>query len=90
MTREINLTRGYQAIVDDDDFERFGDVLWQAVGRAPYIYASHAWRDGVGEDAPVRKRYLHREIAGAGPGVPVRPINGNPLDCRRENLRLCK
>jgi hypothetical protein len=33
--------------------------------------------------------YLHRAITGAGPGQVVDHVNGNPLDNRRDNLRIC-
>lgn len=35
-----------------------------------------------------RTFYLHREIVEARPGVEVDHRNGDPLDCRRENLRV--
>lgn len=39
----------------------------------------------------VRRRsyFLHRLLLNAPKGVLVDHINGEPLDCRRENLRLC-
>lgn len=36
-----------------------------------------------------RHELLHRVIIGALPGQVVDHINGDPLDCRRENLRIC-
>lgn len=62
-------------------------------GRAWYI---HSDRDGrfymIGSNwinGRTVKRYLHRVIMNAPPGVEVDHINGDTLDNRRCNLRLC-
>lgn len=80
--RQIVLTRGLVALVDDEDFLRFGAVKWHAHESGPGLF--YAMRDKSG-----RKVYLHREILAAAPGVAVDHVNGDRLDCRRENLRLC-
>lgn len=84
--REIPLSRGLVAIVDDEDFERFGALRWHAHESAPGLF--YAMR-GVGVRPNHRKVYLHREIMDAERGVAVDHVNGNRLDCRRSNLRLC-
>lgn len=80
---EIPLGRpGVFATVDDCD-ARWARLKWHASGDGP-IYAICNLRDETGRHI-VR---LHRVILGAPKGVEVDHINGDGLDCRRENLRL--
>lgn len=82
MTKEIPLTRGYVALVDDDDFDRVAARHWYASsGRGGPIYAITS----VGN----AKISLHRFILSARPGSYVDHKNRNGLDCRKENLRFC-
>lgn len=78
--KEIKLTQGKVAVVDDDDFNFLSQHRWHymTVGYA-------ARRDGrVGWKVV----YLHRLIIGAKKGEEVDHINGNTLDCRKGNLRI--
>lgn len=82
--REIALTRGLVAIVDDEDYERLSSLKWRAqtTGSRRHIYASTRTKDGV-------LLMMHREIAGALPGESVDHENGDTLDNRRCNVRRC-
>ncbi len=82
--KEIALSKGYKAIVDDEDFERLSKYKWHIHlnGKKNLIYAS---RYGVG-NVTIR---MHREIMNAPIGVYVDHINHNTLDNRKQNLRLC-
>lgn len=72
--RELPLTRGQVALLDDDDWDRVVAVgRWQAL---PHHSSGHyAFRKGV---------YLHCFVMGRSR---VDHINGNKLDCRKSNLR---
>jgi len=79
--REIPLTKGTATIVDDCDYEELAKHKWyNCVG-----YASR--RQGT------RKAhtdyFMHREIMNPPIGMIVDHINGDRLDNRRENLRVC-
>ncbi len=79
----IELTRGYTAIVDDCDFEYLSGFTWYAQVIGKKIYAARRPVSGM--------IYLHREIfrLEKGDKREVDHINGNTLDNRRENIRLC-
>jgi len=81
----IRLVNGGAAIVDDDDFERFGGFLWkQHLG-----YAVRHGHRTPGKQGPTLR--LHRCIMNLKVGDPreVDHRNHNKLDCRKDNLRVC-
>jgi len=83
---EIPLTRGYVALVDPEDFERFGPLKWTAQVQGPGL--RYAYRNVLQSSGKLRTIYLHRLILQAPDGMTVDHINGNGLDNRRQNLRL--
>jgi HNH endonuclease/AP2 domain len=80
--KEIPLSDGSVALVDDDDYEWASQFSWSANGNGYAVRGVH-----IG-NRKYRKIYLHREIIGAKKGQKVDHINGNKLDNRKENLRL--
>ena len=85
--KEIQLTKGQFAIIDDDDYEMISKNKWAAShGEVGKIYAVKTLNMGGGR----RKRiYMHRVIMNAPLDKQVDHKNGNKLDNRRSNLRLC-
>ena len=88
------VVKGYKIAVDFDDFEKVSCLSWEVIKRSDtYIYFRARLR-GVdpetGEKLYKKKVYLHRYIMGiTDPSVVVDHINGNTLDNRKENLRVC-
>lgn len=83
MTREIVTKKNERIIVDDDDFDVLSKYSWMLVGKG------YAARNGVGEDGKKKTIYIHRQIMQAPKGTCVDHINGDKLDNRRANLRIC-
>jgi hypothetical protein len=83
--KTINLTRGFVTIVDDEDHEALARFRWYASGKPPYIYAQRDER----RDGLRRAIMMHRVIASAPPRLVVDHLNGDGLDNRRANLRVC-
>ena len=82
--REIPLTRGHVALVDDEDYEALAAFKWRCMGTGhPY-----ACRDTSRVLGPRRLIQMHRVILSAPDGVLVDHVSGNGLDNRRANLRL--
>ena len=86
--REIPLTRGYVALIDEVDFELVSKYSWQAFVKKHTVYAltSIFPKKGMGGRRGLR---MHRLIMDAPGGQWVDHINGNGLDNRRSNLRFC-
>jgi hypothetical protein len=81
----IPLTQGKNAIVDDDDYEWLSQWKWHAAKIRNVFYVARKIRvDGV-----VKTILMHREISKPPTGMQIDHINGDPLDNRRENLRIC-
>lgn len=78
--RQNSKIRGY-AIVEDADFGFLSRFYWHMNGR-------YAERNIKGGKKQVKIK-MHRAIMNAPKGMEVDHINGNPLDNRRENLRIC-
>lgn len=87
MVVEIPLTRGFVALVDDQDAEKVQGRKWHAHHSDSRVYAGREERDTV--TGAKRFVYMHRVIAGASDSMQVDHKNHETLDNRRENLRLC-
>jgi hypothetical protein len=77
--REVPLTRGMVALVDDEDYERVAGFGWFALtnGRVTYAARKHA-----GSTV-----YMHLDVVGASDSRQVDHRDGNGLNNRRSNLR---
>jgi hypothetical protein len=80
--KEIKLTRGKVALVDDDDYERISKHKWCYDG---HKYAIRSERKG-GKKINI---FMHCEILGHPDGMETDHINCNKLDDRKSNLRIC-
>jgi hypothetical protein len=77
----ITLTKGKVALISVVDVEEAGKYLW-------YFSGHYAVRN-AGKFPNQRAQFLHREILNAPSGMEVDHINGDKLDNRRSNLRVC-
>ncbi len=82
--KEIPLSQGKVALVDDEDYDRLSENKWwvQKDGRTYYAVRSVTL-------APNQEKriWMHREILGLATGQYTDHINGNGLDNSRSNLR---
>lgn len=84
MSREIPLTQGKVAIVDDADFDWLNQWKWfNASKRSP-----RAARNVPSQHRRQQMIYMHRVIMNASSDQIVDHINGDALDNRRSNLRI--
>jgi len=81
VTREIPLTRGLVAIVDESDYDRVSEMRWHASPRGDRWYAMAHTAEG--------HFYMHRFILKAGNGQEIDHADGDGLNNTRGNIRLC-
>jgi hypothetical protein len=84
--KEIKLTRGQVALVDDEDFEELSKYSWHAVWNKTgnKFYAQHNYR----VKNKTKTLRMHRLILGlTDPKIQCDHKDGNGLNNQRENLR---
>jgi len=87
--REIKLSQGKIAIVDDEDYARLAEYKWSASPGHKTSYAVRSQSTGI----KYKRRIIlmHKFLLGKPPfpRAEVDHINGDGLDNRRQNLRWC-
>lgn len=84
--KEIPLTKGYVALVDDEDYDDLSQYNWHAlVSTSGPVYAVRNMRLPNGKRTRI---LMHRQIMGVSGDVQLDHINRNGCDNRRENLRI--
>lgn len=82
--REIELTQGKVALVDDEDFEWLNQWKWCAVKSKRSFYV-------IRTSYKPRKHTIrmHRLIMNAPNGAIIDHKDNNGLNCQKSNLRIC-
>lgn len=76
---------GIDFFIDDEDFERVSQYKWNYNPKFGYITRT----EYVDKNHAPKVIYLHRFIMETPQGMDTDHINGNKLDNRRDNLRVC-
>lgn len=89
MTKEIPLTQGQVALIDDEDFDLVSQYKWHA-GFSKGVQGFYALTSIYRPNKNPRVLGMHRLITGLdfGNRLHVDHLNHNTLDNRRENLRI--
>jgi hypothetical protein len=83
----IPLTNGGEVIIDESDYEFLSQFRWY---KSLMGYACTPKARSIRPTKPkLNSILMHRILLNAERGQVIDHINGNPLDNRRENLRVC-
>jgi hypothetical protein len=78
--KKFLLTKGYYALIDDEDFEKLSKYRWKVVDSGKPYAARSTYKEGRWHTV-----YMHRELCPTDKTVDH--INGNSLDNQKINLR---
>ena len=84
--KEIKLTQGKVALVDDEDFEYLNQFKWFAVKDKCTFYAIRNARKEDGTRTTVK---MHRIVMKTPEGMEVDHKDGDGLNCQKYNMRNC-
>jgi hypothetical protein len=82
--KEIQLNQGLITLIDDEDYEKFAHLKWQASKHRYTWYVKYRYQ----HNKEITHISLHRVIMNAPKGIEVDHVDGNGLDNRKKNLRL--
>jgi len=83
--KEIKLTKGMVAFVDDEDFKSISCFKWHALKKDHRYYANRT----AHKDGKKKNIYMHHEIFGNPPkGLMHDHKDGNGLNNQKNNLRI--
>lgn len=77
----LALTKGKFALVDDDDYDSLSEYKWTFCGGYAYRVKKIEGKN--------KKIWLHRFVNKTPDGMCTDHVNGDRLDCRKQNLRTC-
>jgi hypothetical protein len=83
--KEISLTQGKVALVDDEDFEYLSQWKWFANRKCHIWYAKKWYRNGSHKTTVS----MHVILMNTHGGKEVDHIDGNGLNNQKNNLRIC-
>jgi hypothetical protein len=83
--KEVTLTNGHVALVDDVDLETVAPFSWQAVDGGRTLYARSFVLD---ENKKQKNFFMHVLLLSAPDGFEIDHRDGNGLNCQRHNLRV--
>jgi len=75
--------KGHRTLVDEDIYNKYGSLSWFLSD------TGYAMRRPTLDDVTKVTIRLHRLVIEAPEGMVVDHLNGDPLDNRRSNLRIC-
>src|SRR5262249_39633454 len=90
--KRIPLTKGFEALVDDEDHDALSQHKWCAsrTGRGWYAVRHDRTERRIRRGRRVKReinRYMHHEIMGRRLGMDIDHADGNGLNNQRSNLR---
>ena len=83
----IGLTQNQKAVIDDEDFDRINKYKWHASANS--TTGKYYARGSIWLNKRTISFKMHRLILNAAKGEQVDHINGDTLDNRKKNLRIC-
>ena len=86
MGKEIKLTQGLFATIDDEDYDLVSQYLWRVLRTGNQIYAITNCKTIDGKLSTIR---MHRLVMGNPKGKIIDHKHGNGLNNCKDNLRFC-